>query len=158
MIEVNQKMPAGTLKVMGNDGPQDLNTEELFTGKKVVLFAVPGAFTPTCSMAHLPGYVVAFDDFKAKGVDTIVCLSVNDVFVMDAWGKSQNAENIIMAADGSADYTKAMGLEMDLTAAGMGVRCQRFAAIVDDGTLTHLAVEPPKTFEGSKAESILAQL
>jgi len=158
MIEVNQKMPSGNFKIMSKNGPEDLSTDELFSNKKVVLFALPGAFTPTCSKAHLPGYVALYDSFKEKGVDDIVCLSVNDVFVMDAWGKSQNAENIVMAADGSADYTKALGLELDLTAAGMGVRCQRFAAIIDNGVVKHLAIEPPKTFEESKAEVILSHL
>ena len=112
-VQVGDKIPAVTMKVMGEKGPQDLSTEALFAGKKVVLFAVPGAFTPTCSAAHLPGFVVNADKMKEKGVDSVVCLSVNDAFVMDAWGKDRNAEELIMAADGNGDFTKAMGLEMD---------------------------------------------
>jgi peroxiredoxin len=139
-IQTGDKIPAAKLKVMGEKGPQDITTEELFNGKKVVLFAVPGAFTPGCSITHLPGYIVNADKIKAAGVDTIVCMSVNDAFVMDAWGKSQNAEELLMLADGNGDLTKALGLEMDATGFGMGSRSKRFAMIVDNGTVSHLAV------------------
>ena len=131
---------------------------DLFGGKKVVLFAVPGAFTPTCSNAHLPGYVVKADELKAKGVDNIVCLSVNDAFVMDAWGKDKNAEQLLMVADGNGDFTKALGLEMDGSGFGLGTRSQRYAMIVDDGKVTKLAVEEPGKLEVSAAEAILDSL
>lgn len=157
-ISEGDRLPQVTLKIMGENGPTDITTEALFGGKKVVLFAVPGAFTPTCSAAHLPGFVVNADDIKAKGVDSIVCMSVNDVFVMDAWGKDKNAEALLMVADGNAEFTKALGLEMDGSAFGMGVRSQRFAMIVDDGVVTALAVEAPGKFEVSKAEAILERL
>jgi peroxiredoxin len=123
-----------------------------------VLFALPGAFTPTCSAAHLPGFVANADKLKAKGVDEIVCLAVNDVFVMDAWGKAQNADEIHMVADGSADFAKAVGLELDLTARGMGVRSQRYAMIVDDGTVTALALDEAGKLDVSSAEAIMAKL
>nr|WP_260680628.1 peroxiredoxin [Thalassotalea sp. PS06] len=135
----------------------NLSTDYLFADKKVVLFAVPGAFTPTCSEAHLPGYVVKYDDFKAKGVDTIICVSVNDAFVMSAWGKSQNAENILMLGDGDATFTKSLGLEMDTASFG-GIRSQRYAMVVDHGVVTHLNVEAAGKFEVSDAETILALL
>ncbi len=156
-IQVGDKMPVGTLKVMGAEGPEEVSTAHLFTGKKVVMFAVPGAFTPGCSVTHLPGFVVNADVIKAKGVDEIICLAVNDAFVMDAWGKAQNAEAIIMAGDGSADYTKSLGLELDLTAAGMGVRSKRYAMIIDDGEVTYLGVDA-KGIEQSAAEAVLVQL
>ena len=157
MIKVGDTLPNVTVKVMSKDGPQDISTDEIFAGKKVVLFAVPGAFTPTCSAAHLPGFVVKSDDIKAKGVDTIACMSVNDVFVMDAWGKAQNADDIMMLADGNADFTEAMGIEMDATGFGMGVRSKRFAMIVDDGEVKALEVDE-KGFEKSSAENILSKL
>jgi len=158
-ISKGQKIPAGTLKVAGPDGIKDVTTDELFSGKKVVVFAVPGAFTPTCSAKHLPGFVEKADEIKAKGVDSIVCLAVNDAFVMDAWGKDQNTgEKVIMAADGSAEFTRALGLEFDASKFGMGVRAQRFALIVDDGVVTNVSVEEPMKFEVSSAEAILAQL
>ena len=135
-----------------------MTTAELFAGKKVVLFAVPGAFTPTCSAAHLPGFVVNADKIKAKGVDTIVCLSVNDAFVMDAWGKDKNAEELVMAADGNGDFTKAMGLELDGSGFGLGQRSQRYAMIVEDGVVTTLNVEPGPGFEASSAEKIMEAL
>ncbi len=142
-----------------NEGPQDRTTDEIFGGKKVVLFAVPGAFTPTCSARHLPGYIQNAKEIKAKGVDTIVCLAVNDAFVMGAWGEAQNAgEDVLMAADGSAEFTKALGLDFDASKFGMGVRAQRFAAIIDDGVVTTLNVEAPMKFEVSDADSILAAL
>ncbi|MDG1204745.1 MAG: redoxin family protein [Pseudomonadales bacterium] len=157
-VKVGDKVPAATMKVMGAQGPADLTTAELFAGKKVVLFAVPGAFTPTCSAAHLPGFVVNADKIKAKGVDTIVCLSVNDAFVMDAWGKDKNAEELVMAADGNGDFTKAMGLELDGSGFGLGQRSQRYAMIVEDGVVTTLNVEPGPGFEASSAEKIMEAL
>ncbi|MGI9304978.1 MAG: peroxiredoxin [Gammaproteobacteria bacterium] len=157
-INIGDKIPEATLKVMGEDGPQDITTDDLFAGRKVVMFALPGAFTPTCSASHLPGYVVNADKIKAKGVDSIICLSVNDAFVMDAWGQAQNAEALIMLADGNAEFSKALGLDVDFSAAGMGVRSNRYAMIVDDGVVTLLNVEPPKTFDKSSAEAILAAL
>ena len=143
---------------MRNDRPKGLSRDDLFRGKKVVLFAVPGAFTPTCSMAHLPGFVVKADEILAKGVDSIICLSVNDAFVMDAWGKDKNAEALIMAADGNGDFTKAIGLEMDATGFGMGVRSQRYAMVVDDGKVSALNIEAPGKFEVSSAEAVLSTL
>jgi len=154
-ISTGGKIPAVTLKIMGEKGPQDITTNELFAGKKVVMFAVPGAFTPGCSLTHLPGYVVNADKILAKGVDSIVCLSVNDAFVMDAWGKNQNAEHLIMLADGNAELTKALGLEMDGSGFGLGTRSKRYAMVVEDGTVTHLAVEPAAGVDVSAAEKIL---
>nr|WP_259337941.1 peroxiredoxin [Colwellia sp. RSH04] len=150
-------MPQGELQQLRNGEMITHQTNELFANKKVVLFAVPGAFTPTCSAAHLPGYVVSADELKAKGVDEIICLSVNDAFVMQAWGESQNAENITMLADGDGSYTKALGLSMDTAGFG-GIRSQRYAMIIDNGTVTSLHVEAPKSFEVSKAEVILENL
>jgi glutaredoxin/glutathione-dependent peroxiredoxin len=157
-IQEGDKVPAGKFKLMGAEGPQDISTDEVFSGKKVVLFAVPGAFTPGCSVTHLPGFVVHADAIKAKGVDTIACMAVNDAFVMGKWGEAQNAEEILMLADGSGDYTKALGLELDLTGAGMGTRAKRFAMIVDDGTVTHLAIEAPGEIKVSSADAIIAAL
>jgi len=157
MIEQNSLMPVGELQELKNGEMITHNTAELFATKKVVLFAVPGAFTPTCSAAHLPGYVVSADELKAKGVDLIICLSVNDAFVMHAWGKSQNAENIMMLADGDGSYTKALGLSMDTAAFG-GVRSQRYAMIIDNCVVKSLHIEKAKSFEVSKAEVILEQL
>ena len=158
-ISTGDKLPDATVMHMTADGPAPLTTQELFGGKKVVLFALPGAFTPTCSAAHLPGFVANADKIKAKGVDEIVCLSVNDAFVMDAWGKSQNAEEIHMVADGVAAFTRAIGLDLDLTERGLGVRSKRYAMIVDDGTVTDLAVEEsPAKLEASSAEAVLGKL
>jgi len=158
-IAVGDKMPAGVLGIMGPSGPDSLATDELFSGKKVVLVSVPGAFTPTCSMNHLPGYVDLASDLSAKGVDTIACMAVNDVFVMSAWGNDQSVGNkILMLADGNGDYSRALGLELDATGFGMGMRGQRFAIIVDDGVASHVAVEAPAQFEVSKAEAVLAVL
>jgi peroxiredoxin len=157
-IQTGDKIPAVTLKVMGPKGPQDISSAELFSGKKVVLFAVPGAFTPGCTLTHLPGYVVNADQIKAKGVDTIACLSVNDAFVMDAWGKSQNAEELLMLADGNCELTEALGLVLDGSSFGLGKRSQRYAMIVDDGTVSHLAVEPAGAVDVSAADKILALL
>lgn len=157
-ISAGDKIPSGTLTHMGADGPTGLTTDELFNGKKVVVFGVPGAFTPTCSETHLPGFVARYDDLVAKGVDHVVCVSVNDVFVMDAWGKSQNGENLIMAADGSAEWTRALGLEFDLTARGLGVRSRRYSMIVDDGVVKNVNVEEAAGVEVSSADQILTQL
>jgi peroxiredoxin len=158
-INVGDKIPSVKLKTMTKDGPKDITTDELFGGKKVALFALPGAFTPTCSAKHLPGFVQNAAALKGKGVGTIACLSVNDAFVMDAWGKSQNVgENVVMLADGSADLTKALGLELDLTANGMGVRSKRYSMIVDNGVVKQLNVEKPGAFEVSNAETMLKQL
>ncbi len=150
-------MPSGQLQQLKDGAVITHNTDELFANKKVVLFAVPGAFTPTCSAAHLPGYVVLADEFNAKGVDEIICLSVNDAFVMHAWGASQNAENIRMLGDGDASYTSALGLTMDTGSFG-GVRSQRYAMIIDNGIVQNIQVEQPKSFEVSKAEVILKAL
>jgi|TARA_B110000971_G_scaffold15433_1_gene14264 peroxiredoxin len=156
-IKVGDKIPAGMFTMMGAEGPTGISTSEIFDGKKVVLFAVPGAFTPTCSVSHLPGFVVHVDDIKAKGVDTVACMSVNDVFVVDAWGKASNAEHLLMLADGNADFTTAIGLTLDGTGFGMGTRSQRFAMVVDDGVVSLLNVDQA-ALEGSSAEAILAAL
>lgn len=157
-IKTGDKIPDCTLKTMGSEGPTDITTGDIFAGKKVVLFAVPGAFTPGCSMTHLPGYVVNADKIKDKGVDSIVCLSVNDAFVMGAWGKDQNASELLMLADGNGDLTAALGLELDGSGFGMGTRSQRYAMIVDDGTVTHLNVEPGPGIDVSSAETMMALL
>ncbi len=157
MIKVGDKLPDVSFQLLTADGASNPTTEELFAGKKVVLFAVPGAFTPTCSEAHLPGFVVNADKIKAKGVDSIICLSVNDSFVMKAWGEANNAEDLIMLADGGAAFTKAIGLQMETGDFG-GVRSQRYSMIVENGVVTHLNVEQPKQFEVSTAEVILQQL
>jgi glutaredoxin/glutathione-dependent peroxiredoxin len=157
MIKVGDAVPHAKLTAATPDGPKEVTTEEVFGGKKVVLFAVPGAFTPTCSARHLPGYVQNADAFKAKGVDTIACIAVNDAFVMQAWGKDQaTGEKITMLADGAAAFAKALGLELDLNARGMGWRSQRYALVAENGTVKHLAVEEPGGFEVSKAEAVLA--
>lgn len=157
-IKAGDKIPAVTLKTMGEKGPVDISTDDIFKGKKVLLFAVPGAFTPGCSITHLPGYVVNADKIKAKGVDTIACMAVNDAFVMDAWGKSQNAEELLMLGDGNGDFTAALGLELDGTGFGLGKRSQRFAMLVEDGTVTHLNVEPGPGIDVSSAETMMALL
>ena len=157
MIKVGDKVPSGMFTVMGAEGPAGISTADIFEGKKVVLFAVPGAFTPPCSMAHLTSFVVHVDDIKAKGVDTVACMSVNDVFVMHAWGQSANAEHLMMLADGNAEFTAALGLELDGTGFGMGKRSQRFAMIVEDGIVSMLNVDAG-ALEGSSAEAVLAAL
>ena len=157
-IKAGDKIPSSTLKTMGEKGPTDISTDDIFAGKKVLLFAVPGAFTPGCSITHLPGYVVNADNIKAKGVDTIACMSVNDAFVMGAWGQAQNAEELLMLADGNGDFTAALGLELDGRGFGLGTRSQRFAMIVDDGTITHLNVEPGAGVDVSSAETMMALL
>jgi len=158
-IKVGDTIPSMKLMVATPEGPKETSTDDIFKGKKVVLFAVPGAFTPTCSAKHLPGFVQNADAIKAKGVDAIACISVNDAFVMGAWGKDQGTgEKVTMLADGSANFAKALGLELDITARGMGVRSQRYALVAEDGKVTHLGVEAPGGFEVSKAEAILASL
>ena len=160
MIKVGDKVPSATLRTMGPEGPKAVTTEELFApGKKVVVFALPGAFTPTCSAKHVPGFVAEADKIKAKGVDTIACISVNDAFVMGAWGKDQKSgDKVMMLGDGAAEFTNAMGLAMDLTKNGMGVRSQRYAMIVKDGKVDQLFVEKPGAFEVSAAENVLKHL
>lgn len=158
-IKVGDKIPSVTVKTMGKDGPQNLSTDDLFKGKKVALFALPGAFTPTCSAKHLPGYVKNADTLKSKGINSIVCMSVNDAFVMNAWGKDQNVgDKVVMAADGNGDLAKALGLELDARGHGMGSRSKRFSMIVDDGVVKTLNVEAPGAFEVSSAEHMLKQL
>lgn len=158
-IEVGATIPSATLMQATADGPKPIATDELFKGRTVVLFGVPGAFTPTCSARHLPTYVQHAGALAAKGVDVIACMAVNDAFVMGAWGKDQGVGDLVMMlADGSADFTKKLGLELDLTARGLGVRCQRFAMVVKDGKVTHVAVEAPGAFEVSGAEAVLAKL
>jgi peroxiredoxin len=157
-IKAGDKIPGCTLKIMGEKGPTDISTDEIFGGKKVLLFAVPGAFTPGCSVTHLPGYVVNADKIKAKGVDTIVCMSVNDAFVMSAWGKAQNAEELLMLADGNGDFTKALGLELDGRGFGLGTRSQRFAMIVENGKVTHLNVESGPGVDVSSADTMMRLL
>ena len=157
-VQTGDSSPSATMKVLGEKGPQDLTTADIFDGKKVVLFAVPGAFTPTCSAAHLPGFVAMADKIKAKGVDSIVCVSVNDAFVMDAWGKGQNAEEIVMAADGNGEFTAAMGLEMDGSGFGLGTRSVRYSLIAENGKITSLNVEQGGALEVSTAEKILEDL
>ena len=156
-IATGDRFPDVTIKTNGPEGPEDINTGDFLAGRKVVLFAVPGAFTPGCSNTHMPGFVVNADKILAKGVDAIACLAVNDAFVMGAWQRDQNAEAITMLADGNAELTQALGLEKDASSAGMGVRCQRFAMIVDDGVVKYLGIDA-KGVEQSSAETVLAQL
>jgi glutaredoxin/glutathione-dependent peroxiredoxin len=158
-IEVGSKIPDVTIKTMADGKMQDVSTAQLFSGKKVVLFAVPGAFTPTCSMQHLPGFIERAGELKAKGVDLIACVSVNDAFVMDSWGKEKGAgDKVMMLADGNGDFARAMGLDFDGSGIGFGVRSQRYAAIIDDGVVKGLFVEQPMKFEVSSAEAVLKAL
>jgi len=158
-IQAGEKLPEGSFTHMTKDGPQKITSEQLFAGKTVVLFSVPGAFTPTCDAKHLPGFVELADQIKAKGVDTIACTAVNDVFVMNAWGKHGGVgDKILMLADGNGAYVKSLGLEMDGTKFGMGMRGQRFALVVKDGVATHVEVEKPGEFKVSTAEHVLSQL
>jgi peroxiredoxin len=152
-------VPAGKFTIMGENGPEPLTSDDLFNGKKVVLFSVPGAFTPTCSMKHLPGYVDQAEALKGKGIDQVACLAVNDVFVMSAWGKSSSADGkVLMLADGNGEYTRALGLELDATGFGMGTRGKRFSMIVEDGVVKQLNIEPPGEFGVSSAEAALGQI
>jgi peroxiredoxin len=158
-IKIGDTMPAGTFKHLTKDGPQALTTDQLFKGKTVALFSVPGAFTPTCDAKHLPGFVQHAGDIKARGVDTIACMAVNDVFVMGAWGKHSNVgDAVLMLADGNGDYAKALGLELDATGFGMGLRGKRFSLLVKDGVVKQLNVEGPGEFKVSSAEHLLTQL
>ena len=158
-IQVGDKIPQSTLFQMTDDGIKKISSNELFSGKKVVLFALPGAFTPTCSNAHLPGFVVKSDELFGKGIDRIICLSVNDAFVMAAWGEQHHAEDrVMMIADGNAEFTRALGLDVDLSQGGMGIRSQRYAMLVNDGTVELLNVEQPGKFEVSDADTILGSL
>ena len=157
-IKAGDRIPTATLRVMGTDGPQAVSTDELFKGR-VVLFSVPGAFTPTCNAKHLPGFVQHADAIRARGVDRIVCLAVNDVFVMSAWGKAGNVgDKVVMAADGNGEFTKALGLTLDATGFGMGLRGQRFALVAENGVVKQLNVEAPGEFKVSAAEYVLGQL
>ena len=158
-IKVGDKIPSATLMQMKDGGPKPVKTDDLFAGKKVVVFALPGAFTPTCLAKHLPGFVQNADAIKAKGIDAIACVLVNDAFVMGAWGDQQKVgDKIMMLGDGNGDLTKALGLEMDGSRFGMGKRSQRFAMIVDNGVVTELNVEEPGAFAVSSAEHVLKQL
>ncbi len=158
-LMVGDEIPEFTFMHMTGDGPAPITTKELFGGKKVALFALPGAFTPTCSVEHLPGYVNNADALKAKGIDSIVCLSVNDVFVMDAWAKSAGAEGkVLMLADGNAEFTKHMELDLDASGFGMGIRSQRYSMVIDDGVVKHLNIEEGVGLDVSSAETILGQL
>jgi peroxiredoxin len=158
-IKVGDRMPEGKFKTMTESGPRDLSTSDLFNGKKVVLFSVPGAFTPTCDAKHLPGYLSQAEALKSKGIDTIACMAVNDVFVMNAWGKSSNVgAKVLMLADGNGDYSRALGLELDAKGAGLGMRGQRFAILVDNGVAKQVNIEAPGQFKVSAAEHVLSQL
>jgi glutaredoxin/glutathione-dependent peroxiredoxin len=158
-IKVGDKIPSAKLRVMSSEGPKEVTTDELFKGKKVVLFALPGAFTPTCSAKHLPGFVQHADTLRKKGVDAIACLSVNDAYVMGAWGKDQKVgDKVMMLADGNAEFTRAVGLENDSSGYGMGVRSKRYAMVVENGVVKALQVEKPGSFEVSSAEAIMKAL
>ncbi|MBC8339180.1 MAG: peroxiredoxin [Rhodospirillales bacterium] len=158
-ISTGDKIPAVDLSILTQDGPGGIATDEIFSGKKVAIFGLPGAFTRTCSARHLPGYVDNADALKAKGIDTIVCIAVNDAFVMGAWGKAQNVgDKVMMVADGSAKFAKATGLDIDMSAKGFGVRCQRFSMVVNDGTVESLHIDEPGTFETTSAEVMLGEL
>jgi len=157
-VQIGDSIPEVNLKILGGQGPQDISTKEIFSGKKVVMFAVPGAFTPTCSAAHLPGYVANSDKIKEKGADAIVCVSVNDPFVMDAWGKGQNAEAIMMVSDPEGELAGAMGTELDGSGFGLGNRSSRYSLVAEDGKITVLNLEQGGAFEVSSAEAILEAL
>ncbi len=158
-IKVGDKVPSVTLRYLGPDGVKAVGSDEFFAGKKVAIFGLPGAYTRTCSSRHLPGYVANAAAIKAKGVDTIACLSVNDAFVMNAWGKEHGAgDNVVMLGDGSADFTKAIGLDLDRTEAGMGIRSQRYSMVVENGVVKALNVEPSGEYGISSAEAMLEKL
>ena len=156
-IKVGDKLPKAELRTMGEKGPQVISTDELFSGRRVALFAVPGAFTPGCSQTHMPGFVINADKIHEKGIDQIACLATNDAFVMSAWQRDQNAEHILMLSDGNADFVRKLGLELDASAGGMGIRSQRFALIANDGVVEWLGVDP-KGVDQSSAETLLGQL
>lgn len=157
-IQIGDRIPDSTLMIMTDGKPAPVTTADLFGGKKVVLFSVPGAFTPTCSVKHLPSFVDHVEEILGKGVDTIACMAVNDVFVMHAWGESANADKISMLADGNGEFTKSLGLELDASSFGMGERSQRFALIADDGVVSHLFIEAPGEYRVSAAEHVLLSL
>lgn len=158
-IQIGQKLPSVIFKDLAEDGLHDLRSDDMFLGKKVVLFGVPGAFTPVCSAKHLPGFIQQAQAFHDKGIDSIICFSVNDPFVMQAWAKSIPSSGVVtMLSDGNGAFTRALGLELDGTPYGLGTRCQRFALVADDGVVTHLAIEKPGAFEVSDAKSVLALL
>ncbi len=157
-IKVGDKLPAAELMEMTATGPSKSSTSDVFSGKKVALFALPGAFTPTCSAKHLPGFIANMDALKGKGVDEVICLSVNDPFVMAAWGKAQSADSVRLVCDPDASFTKAMNVEFDASGAGLGIRSRRYSMIVDDGTVTQLNLEEGGGFEVSDAETLLGQL
>ncbi|NQV84236.1 MAG: peroxiredoxin [Rhodospirillales bacterium] len=158
-ISVGDKIPSLDLNILTQDGPGGISTDDIFSGKKVAIFGLPGAFTRTCSARHLPGYVDNAAALKAKGIDTIVCIAVNDAFVMGAWGTAQNVgDTVMMVADGSAKFAKATGLDADMSAKGFGVRCQRFSMVVDDGTVQTLHIDAPGTFENTSAEVMLGEV
>lgn len=158
-IKVGDSIPSMKLTEATPNGPKEVSTDDIFKGKKVVLFAVPGAFTPTCSAKHMPSFVQNIDKLKAKGIDTVACIAVNDAFVMNAWAKDQGSDGkVVMLADGSGQFTKALGLELDLNARGLGTRSQRYALVADNGKITHLGVEAPGDFKVSSAESVLEHL
>ena len=157
-VQVGDSIPDVTLKIMGENGPEDISTADVFSGKKVVMFAVPGAFTPTCSNAHLPGFVANADKIKEKGVDTIVCISVNDAFVMDAWGKAGNAEEIMMVGDGNCELANALCVTMDGSGFGLGTRSMRYSLVAEDGKITTLNLEQGGAYEVSSADAILEVL
>jgi peroxiredoxin len=159
-IKVGDKLPSTTLRYLTSEGPQEITTDALFRGKKVALFAVPGAFTPACSQRHLPGFVERAGEIKAKGVDTVACVAVNDVFVMGAWGRNQNVgDKVMMLSDGSGDFAKALGLELDMRARGLGTSSQRYSMLVDDGVVNSLNIEAqPGQVEASSADALLKSL
>ncbi|MBV9783061.1 MAG: peroxiredoxin [Acidisphaera sp.] len=158
-IKVGETIPSTKLTIATPEGPKETTSEEVFKGKRVILFGVPGAFTPTCSMRHLPGFVEHAEAIRGRGIDTLACMAVNDAFVLAAWAREQGVgDKVTMLADGSAAFTRAMGLELDLGPRGLGLRCQRFAMVAEDMKVTHLAIEPPGGFDVSRAETILAAL
>lgn len=158
-IQVGDTLPEASFKVITDEGMQDISSRELFAGKKVVLFAVPGAFTPTCSDVHLPGFIDRVEEIKGKGADTVACVAVNDAFVLSAWRKARGIpEDIVLLSDGNGDFAQAMGLTLDISAFGMGTRSARYAAIVDDGRVTYLGVEPGREVGVSSAEAVLENL
>jgi glutaredoxin/glutathione-dependent peroxiredoxin len=159
-IQVGDKLPSATLRYLTPEGPKEITTDEFFRGKKVALFAVPGAFTPACSQRHLPGYVEKAAEIKAKGIDEVACVAVNDVSVLNAWAKSQNVgDKITMLSDGSGEFARALGLELDMRSGGLGMRSQRYSMVVDDGVVKSLNVEPrPGSVESSGAEAMLRAL
>jgi peroxiredoxin len=159
MIKVGDSLPDLKLTQATETGPTQVTTGDIFAGRKVVLFAVPGAFTPTCSAKHMPGFIEHYDALRAKGVDAVACIAVNDAFVMQAWAKDQKVDGrIIMLADGSAEFTGALGLQLDLVSRGLGIRSQRYALVAEDGKVTFLGIEEGGSFESSRAEDVLAAL